>query len=320
MSFYKNFIGIDIGKFNFVTSVHGSNQTYEYENNPAGIAKFISSHKKLLKADTLCVLETTGGYEMLLLLTLCNYNYKVHRSDNRKVKSFIKSYGNAAKTDALDAKALALYGFERNEKLALYQPISKRAYELYQLVQRRQDLKRTLVSEKNRRQAPAISDSVKNSCAKLIEIISDEIESITHTISALIKEDKALEAMKDVLKTVPGIGDIIANELLILMPELGKLDRRQIASLAGCAPRANDSGRSSGYRRTSPGRAIIKPILFMAAMAARKSNSSFKTFYENLINRGKKKMVALTALMRKIITTANARARDYISNSVVIKI
>ena len=126
--------------------------------------------------------------------------------------------------------------------------------------------------------------------------------------------------MKDVLKTVPGIGDIIANELLILMPELGKLDRRQIASLAGCAPRANDSGRSSGYRRTSPGRAIIKPILFMAAMAARKSNSSFKTFYENLINRGKKKMVALTALMRKIITTANARARDYISNSVVIKI
>jgi len=259
MSFYKNFIGIDIGKFNFVTSIHESNKVCEYENNATGIAKFISDHKKLLKADTLCVLETTGGCEMLLLLTLCNYNYKVHRSDNRKVKSFIRSYGNTAKTDALDAKALALYGFERNEKLALYEPISKRAYELYQLVQRRQDLKRTLVAEKNRRQAAAISDFVKNSCAKLIEIISDEIESITHTISALIKEDKTLEAMKDVLKTVPGIGDIIANELLILMPELGKLDRRQIASLAGCAPRANDSGRSSGYRRTAPGRGVIKP-------------------------------------------------------------
>ncbi|STX58528.1 Transposase, IS116/IS110/IS902 [Legionella israelensis] len=120
-----------------------------------------------------------------------------------------------------------------------------------------------------------------------------------------------LREKKAILKTIPGIGDIIANELLVLLPELGSLTRRKIASLAGLAPKANDSGQFSGYRCIGYGRCGIKPILFLAAMAARNSNSSLKSFYNQLISSGKKKMVALTALMRKIIVIANARIRDF---------
>ena len=110
-----------------------------------------------------------------------------------------------------------------------------------------------------------------------------------------------MKEKRRVLLTVPGIGKIIANELLILLPELGSLNRRQIASLVGVAPIAHDSGRLKGYRRTGYGRDRIKSSLFLAAMAARQSKTALKPFYESLITRGKKKMVALTALMRKII-------------------
>jgi transposase len=144
----------------------------------------------------------------------------------------------------------------------------------------------------------------------MIKFISEQTNSITATINALVEEDSMLKAMKKVLKTVSGIGDTITNDLLVLLPELGSLNRRQIASLAGLAPRANDSGNFSGYRSTVSGRNTIKPILFLAAMAATNSNSELKTFYQNLIARVKKKMVALVALMRKIIVIANARLKS----------
>ena len=117
-----------------------------------------------------------------------------------------------------------------------------------------------------------------------------------------------------VLKTIPGIGEITAQELLALMPELGSLTRRQAASLAGVAPRANESGKFKGYRSTGRGRESVKPSLFLSAMAARNSKSELKTFYENLMKRGKKKMVAVTALMRKIIVIANARLKEIAIN------
>jgi transposase len=140
MTLYTNFIGLDIGKFNFVVAVYSSKTTKEYENNPSGIISFLKDYKSIL-SNSLCVLETTGGYETRLLFTLCEKNFAVHRANTRNVKSFIRSYGGQAKTDALDAKALALYGYERKEKLAKFVPSSKKALDLYELVQRRQDLR-----------------------------------------------------------------------------------------------------------------------------------------------------------------------------------
>lgn len=308
-SLYHNFIGIDIGKFKFSVAIHSQKNSTEYENNLVGINQFLEDYAGIL-LDSLCILETTGGYELELLYTLCSNKIAVHRANTRKVKSFIRSYGNSAKTDNLDAKALALYGFERFTKLELFTPASKNTLTLFALLQRRIDLKQILVAEKNRSKSPGCT-LVKKSCQQMIKAVSKQVELIDEQIQALINSDPILKEKQKILQSVPGIGKIISLELLILLPELGKLDRRQIASLCGVAPRANDSGTHQGYRRTGKGRKDVKPILFIAAMAARNSNSNFKLFYENLIAKGKKKMVALVALMRKIIVIANARIKEY---------
>lgn len=310
MTVYNDIVGVDIGKFSFVVAVYGQKLVKEYDNDSAGIKLFIKDYKSYLSKG-LCVLETTGGYEMRLVLTLCEAGYSVHRANTRKVKHFIRSYGNGAKTDNLDGKSLAHYGYERSAHLTCFTPQSKQALALYELVQRRQDLKRLLVAEKNRLKAPR-ANLIQESCRVMIETINQQVQLITEQINKLIEQDPILKAKKEVLKTIPGIGDITANELLVLLPELGTLSRRQIASLAGVAPIANDSGTYKGYRATGHGRSDIKPILFMAAMAARNSHSNLKSFYNRLIEAGKKKMVAITALMRKIIVIANARLKAII--------
>lgn len=309
MKKYNNFIGIDIGKSFFVVSVHKGKEVKEYGNDIAGISAFIKAYRAFL-LDGLTILETTGGYEMELLLTLCTAGFKVHRANTRKVKNFIRSYGNDAKTDALDAKALALYGFERHERLDTFTPQSENMLELYQLVQRRHDLMQMQVAEKNRLKAPRNS-FIKSSCEAMLASLAEQIEAVTKAINELIKSSKILTAKKKTLMEIPGIGQLLANELIALLPELGCMNKKQIASLAGVAPKANDSGKYSGYRSvTKRGRTGVKPALFLAAMSARNSNSHLKTFYEKLITNGKKKMVALTALMRKIIVIANAKLRD----------
>lgn len=315
MSIYHNFIGIDIGKFSFTVACHGNNKIKEYENTPSDISAFLKEFKgELSKA--LVILEATGGYEMELLLTLCDKDIAVHRANTRKVKSFIRSYGHAAKTDALDAKALALYGCERHKILDLFVPASPHLLTLYTLVQRRHDLKKILVAEKNRSKGPS-AGPIQGSCAIMIQAAKTQIELISMEIEKLIGQDPVLQERQNVLVTIPGIGKIVSQELLSLMPELGTLNRKQIACLAGLAPRANDSGKYQGYRSTGHGRQGVKPMLFLAAMAARNSHSPLKEFYNNLINRGKKKMVALTALMRKIIVIANARLKNLAEGKLV---
>jgi transposase len=307
MESYNNFIGIDIGKFNFVVSVHGKKTTKEYENTSAGIDQFIQDFSAELP-NALSVLEPTGGYELQLLLALCEQNYAVHRAHTRKVKNFIRSFGNEAKTDILDAKSLSLYGFERSNSLEKFRISSPGVMRLYEFTQRRKDLKQMLIAEKNRLKSPR-GNFVRSSIEASISFLENELEVVTKEIEKYIKEDSALTEKKKVLKTIPGIGNLIANDLIVLLPELGRLSRREIASLAGLAPISKESGKFKGYRRTGHGREGIKPMLFLAAMAARNSKSHLRVYYENLLSRGKNKMVALTALMRKILVIANAKIK-----------
>jgi transposase len=317
MEIYQNIIGIDIGKFNFFVSFHQDKMVHEFENSSEGISSFLKQFKKTL-SKSLVVLEATGGYEMNLLLTLCKKKISVHRANTRKVKNFIRSLGNAAKTDNLDAKALAFYGFERSDRLELFVPVSDNLFNLYALVSRRKDLKQILVAEKNRLQRPG-SKIIVDSCNLMIEVLNKQIKDISEQVEKLIISDSVLKSRYKILITIPGIGKIIAAEILALMPELGSMTRRQVASLSGVAPKANDSGKFQGYRKVANGRNIIKPALFLAAMAARNSKSHLKEFYENLIARGKKKMVALTALMRKIIVIANAKIKDFNNQKIILK-
>lgn len=308
MELYNKVVGIDIGKFSFVVHGQGKRASSEYDNTSTGIKKFLTDYKVDLK-HALCILEATGGYEMKLLYTMCQKGISVHRANTRKVKNFIRSYGNQAKTDQLDAKALALYGYERQQHLALFKPVSKHMLELYELVQRRKSLSKMLVAEKNRRQGPR-ANIIKSSCDMLIQVLNQQTEEIKREIDRIIASDPVLSKKRKVLMTIPGVGPVVSAELLTMMPELGNMDRRQAASLAGLAPQANDSGKFKGYRRVAPGRNSIKPMLFLAAMAARNSNSQLREFYDKLRARGKLKMVALVAVMRKIVVIANARLKE----------
>jgi len=308
MSNYSSFLGIDIGKHEVVVGQYGVKTTQVFPNTLVGFKTFLKAYKGLLP-ETLVVLETTGGYERLFLNSLLDKNIAVHRANTRHVKNFIRSWGKHGKTDALDAIALALYGFERHQTLPLFQKPSEELTKLAALAQRRQDLTQMLVQEKNRSQSPGILPGVFKSCKALIHSLEAEVKSISREIDLIIASHAALETQKRELETIPGIGTVVASLLIAQLPELGHLNRRQIASLCGLAPHPCESGQKVGYRRIKGGRHHVRSILFMAAMAARLSNSPFKAFYQNLIQKGKKKMVALTALMRKILVIANAKLK-----------
>jgi transposase len=307
---YHFFIGIDISKDNFVVAKHGEKKSLNYLNNEKGFLQFCEDFKQQLPL-SLIILETTGGYEIELISYLQAKKLLVHRANTRKVKSFIRSFGTLAKTDSIDAFGLALYGCERHSKLEIYQESPYK--NLLKLVQRRNDLKIMLVQEKNRLKAPD-QEAFKTSFNTIIEVIQQEMQRIEIMIAQLRKEHPQLEEIAQVLKTIKGIGDITATQLIALLPELGTLDRKKIASLAGLAPHPNESGKKIGYRATRGGRADVKPVLFLSAMTAARSKSELGDFYKKLVKAGKKKMVALTALMRKILVIANAKVRDYLAS------
>jgi transposase len=305
---YNNFIGIDIGKAEFVSFLNSDDKTRCYKNKPSGFKKFLSDHKHL--NNSLVVLETTGGYEKACLNFLIDNSVKVHRADTRKVKNFIRSFGQNAKTDHLDARALAMYAYERQARLNLFQKTDETHEELRLLVERRQDLKQILVQEKNRLQAP-LNKSLQPSIKAVIACLEEQIENIDDSVNKIIQSNKELSHKGEILRTIPGIGPVTAVTLLALLPELGQLNRKQVASLCGVAPFAQQSGEKSRYRRTYGGRRNLRPVLFMAAMGARrKKGSNLALFFERLEKKGKKPMVALVAIMRKIIVIANARLKE----------
>jgi len=304
---YQNFIGIDIGKETFYVSQVGIEGVLIYGNQKEGFEQFVDRFKEK-QANSLIVLETTGGYELGLTHHLQAKGFFVHRANTRKVKNFIRSLGNLGKSDAIDAQGLALYGKERHEQLNLYEaPLNN---ELLKLLHRREDLNGMLVQEKNRLKAPEQKELI-DSFKTMIEAIEGELRGIQDRINKLIQASEEYTEKQAVLETVPGIGKVISVQLMILMPELGRLNRREIASLAGVAPHPNESGKKKGYRYVRGGRCDVKKALFMAAMTAARRKSQLGEYYQKLIAAGKKKMVALVALMRKILVIVNARMRDY---------
>jgi len=306
---YHNFIGIDISKKDFAIAIHGNKKTSKLDNNLEGFEMLLENYP-IITNNCLVVLETTGGYEKELILFLIANNIKVHRANTRIVKHFIKSTGKLGKSDSIDAIGLARYGFERQTSLECYKPNDDRLQRLVKYTLRKQDLKKLLVAEKNRYQAPD-QEFTKDSYLRTIEFLEGEIKLVEALMKDTIKDCEYLTEAKNLLiSEVAGLGEATATSLLALVPELGTIDRKQIASLTGVAPHPYESGQKIGYRRTYGGRQDIKPILFMSAMTAARSNGKLGIFYRDLVEKGKKKMVALMAVMRKIIVIANAKIRD----------
>lgn len=301
----NTFIGIDVSKYKLDIFNSKTGEFVEIDNTKAAIRKYIRALE--MSEDLYIIIDLTGGYEALCVNEFYVKGYNIIRAEGRKVKAFARALGISAKTDKIDANILAQYGEKCFNTLRLYQPYNN---QIKKLVMRLSDIKQLLQQEKNRLKAPDNMQIVTRSIKQLINIYEKEIAKLENEIEIIIENDEELRKKYKLLLEQKGIGKKVAYILLGLLPELGYLNRREIAALAGVAPFARDSGTINGYRRTGTGRVDVKKALFIAALVAIKYDEKMNLFYTNLTSRGKKKMVAVTATMRKIIITLNAKIKD----------
>lgn len=300
----NTFIGIDVSKYKLDIFNSKTGEFVEIDNTKAAIRKYIRALE--MSEDLYVIIDLTGGYEALCVNEFYVKGYNIIRAEGRKVKAFARALGISAKTDKIDANILAQYGEKCFNTLRLYQPYNN---QIKKLVMRLSDIKQLLQQEKNRLKAPDNMQIVTRSIKQLINIYEKEIAKLENEIEIIIENDEELRKKYKLLLEQKGIGKKVAYILLGLLPELGYLNRREIAALAGVAPFARDSGTINGYRRTGTGRIDVKKALFIAALVAIKYDEKMNLFYTNLTSRGKKKMVAVTATMRKIIITLNAKIK-----------
>jgi len=302
---YANFVGIDVSKDKLDVYEAKNKKYHTVSNDKKGIAQLL----KLLspQADLLVLVDLTGGYENNAANALHKKGFNVHKAQGRKIKQFMSSFGQKAKTDRIDAKMLTIYGAKMQETLRLYQPCDN---QLKELISRREDLKDMLQKEKNRKERFCNKHAV-SSLTSTIYFLQKKIEEIESEINEIINNDKELKEKAQAIKSVKSVGDKTAMTLLAVLPELGFANRREIAALAGLAPYANDSGKSSKKRKTSIGRPLVKRMLFMCAMVAIQKHSALKAFYDNLIQKAKMKMVAIVAVMRKLLVIINNACKAF---------
>ncbi len=298
------FVGIDVSQDRLDLAVRPTGETRQVVYNPAGTEAMTEYLKEL--GPQLVVVEATGGLEMAVAAEMAAAGLPVVVANPRKVRAFARATGRLAKTDALDAQALAHYGETlRPQPRALPDAATR---ELKALVVRRRQLVEMITAERNRlrmatrRVRPRVQEHInwlKENLAELDQDLDDTIRS-----SPIWKDQDRL------LRSVPGVGPVLSLTLLSGLPELGALNRGEIAALVGVAPFNQDSGSFRGKRRVWGGRSSIRAALYMAALVATRCNPAIKDFYLRLCNAGKPKKVALTACMRKLLTILNAMVRD----------
>jgi transposase len=302
MNINPYYVGIDISKKDLEISSPSLNFSLNLPNSPDGLEKLLS-HFHRLNHPLHIVCEPSGGHERLLLDSLCANNIAVSMVHASKVRYFARAKGILAKTDPIDAKVLAQFGSIFTPKP--YTPPSKTERELASLVARRNDLNDIHLAENNRFKLLSPSSFVAKEIAKHLKSLERQIERIEAQLHKIVNADSSLSSKVARLSEVRGIGFITAVSLIALMPELGSLDRNAAAALAGLVPYNRDSGSSSLSRPIQGGRPEVRKALYMAAMVASRFNPILKEFYDRLRAKGKLHKVAITALMRKIITLAN---------------
>ena len=299
------FIGVDIAKDSFEFAVYGDDRHFNMSNDETGIRQAVEQIQKL--SPELLVLEATGGYEHPLVAALSIAKLPVVVINPRQVRDFAKATGHLAKTDAIDAAVLAQFAAVIKPDL---RPIADADMLLLkEVVSRRQQLVEILVAERNRL-GVAHNPSVKAGIQAHIDWLKKRLDETDGELRKQIEESPLWRAKDDLLRTVPGVGPMTSAALLANLPELGSLNRHQIAALVGVAPFNRDSGRMRGKRSVWGGRSSVKATLYMAALSATKWNPAIKTFYERLCDSGKPKKVALTACMRKLLIVLNSMMKN----------
>jgi transposase len=300
------FVGIDVSKETLEVAASSNSNSWKMANDSEGVNALCRRMRSLSPA--LIVLEATGGYEATAARALSVASLPVAVVNPRHVRHFAKACGILAKTDAIDARILALFG--QRIRPQARPPKDRESAELEVLVSRRRQLLQMLVAEKSHLEN--ISGGVRKTINKHISWLQKQIGLLEEQIRQQIKHSPIHRMKDEALQEVQGVGPILSCTLLAELPELGKVDRRKIAALVGVAPINRDSGKFKGRRCVWGGRSQVRPVLYMATLAAVRSNPVIRAFFQRLTDAGKPFKVAMTACMRKLLVILNAITRDTI--------
>jgi len=297
------YVGIDIAKAHVDVMVRPSGQQWRAAQDADGMRETVCRLQEL--RSTLVVMEATGGYEASLVKALHRGGVAVAVVNPRQVRDFARASGRLAKTDRIDAQVLALFG-ERMQPPAQPAPDPQREA-LEQLRARRRQLVENVSAEKNRlKQTTGVT---RRSVEAHIDWLEGELARIEAQLQQAIAQNSEWGRQEKLLRSVPGVGPVLAMTLLADLPELGTLDRKRIAALVGVAPLNRDSGTLRGKRTIWGGRATVRTALYMATLAATRWNPVIRAFYQRLCLAGKAKKTALIACAHKLLLVLNAIVR-----------
>jgi transposase len=297
-------VGIDVAKDRLDVVVRPGGEVFAVQRNAAGLAQLCGKLGPL--APRIVALEATGGFETIAAAALAAAGLPVAIVNPAQVRAFAKAIGQRAKTDPIDAAVIAHFA----EAIKLEpRPLPDAATRLLaDLVARRRQIIEMIGAERQREKRA--TPRLKKSIARLVKALEKELTSVDTDIDDAMRGSPAWRDKEDLLASVPGIGPTIARTLIAELPELGTLDRKKIAALAGLAPFTRQSGQWRGKSFIGGGRTAVRTALFMGAMVAKQHNPILKAFFDRLVAGGKPKMVALIAVARKLLTILNAILRD----------
>ena len=294
------YVGIDVAKAQLDVAVRPVDEGWVVSNDDAGVRQLISRLKTL--EPVIVVLEASGGIELPLVASMAVEELPIVVVNPRQVRDFARATGKLAKTDSLDAAVLAHFGEAVKPPVRPLRDAETQA--LNSLAARRHQVMSMIVSEKNR-----LGTAATAVCPRIeahIEWLQRELDDLDRDLRQTLRQSSVWREKDDLLRTVPGVGEQVSLTLLAYLPELGALDRRQIAALVGVAPFNRDSGTMRGRRTIWGGRARVRAALYMGALVATRHNPVIKDFYLRLLAAGKPKKVALTACMRKLLVILNS--------------
>jgi transposase len=297
-------VGIDVAKEHLDWAQGAQGAVKRVSNNPRGIRQLVQDLARL--APERIILESTGGYERPLLYALAEARLPAVLVNPWRVRRFGEGLGILAKTDSIDARLLVRFGEVSELAPTIVPTLAKRT--AAELIARRRQLIGMIVAEKQRLQRATVA--VRREIAGLVKILQRRIAQLDTQLDAALQHDAERQQTQAILQSAPSVGPGVARTLLIDLPELGALSRRQIASLVGLAPFPRDSGNKIGLRRVRDGRASVRTALYLAAMNGARFNPILKDLYRRLRAAGKPAKLAFVALARKLLTILNAMVRD----------
>ena len=301
----EHFVGIDVAKDRLDVHLRPSGESFTVIRDGEGLVQLVDRLHRL--APRLVVMEATGGYETIVASAVAAAHLPLAVVNPRQIRDFARATGKLAKTDSIDAAAIAHFA-EAIQPPA--RPIAEpEAQALGELVARRRQVIEMIVAERNRRRR-ATQRRVVRAIDRHLELLQGELCELDADIDGAIRGSPAWQADADLLASVPGIGPVTLRTLIAELPELGRLDRRKIAALVGVAPINRDSGAMRGRRSIAGGRPAVRTALFMAALVASRKNPIIAPYYAKLRAAGKTGKQALTACIRKLVVILNAILRD----------